>query len=474
MKYCSKPFRFLYIRPSGTVRMCGWMTKPIGNLLENDLETIWNSEAALDVRESIRDGSYRYCLKENCPFCENGSLEELPEELDEAAKEKYFRPEKLPLDINCSFDYTCNHSCPSCRHGVFVPDEGYRVNMEKIYEHIKPYLPYVEWLDADGQGDVFASPIMMKMLEELQPENPNFVLTLETNGVLFDEAHWDRIKHLAKYPINVVVTPNSFERPTYKYLSGGHDNLDKLLHNLEFISSLRQEGKIRKFDISIVVQDRNFRELPAFCDRCLNEFKVDSVVVKPIYRWFRMTEEEYLSKDILNPAHPYFEEYMDVWKDPRLDDPRIFWWGAKNIHPKVMLAEERVTRLHEATLQWMELTERHPDVFSEYLKAKGYQKVGIYGYDRLGKLLRKNLKEWDPVVISDRFKQTDPEVTTVHTTERRYPETDIMIVSRFFELDSLMDDIRSRTDAEIMGLDQFIEDVQKLYPEDCTCSDLIK
>lgn len=474
MKYCARPFQHLYIRPSGTVRLCGWMTKPIGNLLENDLETIWNGEAARDIRESIRDGSYRYCKQENCPYCENDALECLPDDPDEIILEKYFTPEKQPLDINCAFDYTCNHSCPSCRHEIFVPDEQYKKNMEIIHHHIEPYLNRANSISANGQGDVFASPIMMKMLEGLHPENPDFSLSLETNGVLFDEAHWERIKHLECCYLRVTVTPNSFERATYKYLSGGHDNLDKLLHNMEFISSLRQAGKIKSFEVSIVVQDRNFRELPAFCDRCLNEFKVDKVIVKPIYCWFRMTEEEYLSKDILNPAHPYFEEYMDVWKDPRLDDPRILWWGAKNIHPRVMLVEERVSKLHETTMQWMELTAKHPAAFSDYLNAKGYKKIGIYGYDRLGKLLRRALKSWEPVVIDDRFKQSDPEVKTIHTTESRYPDTDIMIVSRFFEFDTLVDDIRSRTDAQIIPLDKFIEEAQKLYPEDNACSDLIK
>lgn len=469
MKYCSRPFRHIYIRPSGTVRVCSWATKPIGNLLEDDLETIWNSEAAVQMRESVRDGSYRYCRKESCPFCENDSLEDLPDELDETAMERYFTPEKQPVEVFAAFDYTCNHSCPSCRHEVFVPNQQYRKNMETIYRRIKPHLANVELLDADGQGDIFASPVMMKMLEELQPQNPNFVLNLETNGVLFDDIHWEKIKHLAEYPIAVTVTPNSFERATYKHLCGGHDNLDKLLRNLAFISSLRQEGKISSLNISIVVQDRNFRELPAFVERCLNEFKVDAVIVKPIYRWFKMTEEEYLAKDILNPAHPYFEEYMDVWKDPRLDDPRIYWWGAKNIHRKVMLAEERMTKLHDAVMQWMELETQNPNAVLDYLKQKGYKKIGIYGYDRMGKLLRKKLKDWNPVVIDEMHKQMDPEVTTIHTTEKRFPEMDLLIVSRFFEFEDLVDDIQSRTDAEIVPLDAFLRNVQEMYPDVTPC-----
>lgn len=63
MKYCERPFQHVYIMPNGDVRCCSWTTKKIGNLLENTLEEIWNSPAAEEIRESVRDGSFRFCRK---------------------------------------------------------------------------------------------------------------------------------------------------------------------------------------------------------------------------------------------------------------------------------------------------------------------------------------------------------------------------------------------------------------------------
>lgn len=217
MKYCERPFQHVYIMPNGDVRCCSWTTKTLGNLLENTLEEVWNSAAAEELRESVRDGSFRFCRQRSCPRCENNSLAEI----DEASEGDKLLPLDRPVEFNCAIDYICNHSCPSCRKEVFVPDQKYIDNMKRIIEMLKPYLPTAKFLSTDGQGDCFASPYVMEMLESFKPVNPDLKITLETNGVLFDEEHWNRIKHLAGHYIRCVVTANSFQRATYKYLGGG-------------------------------------------------------------------------------------------------------------------------------------------------------------------------------------------------------------------------------------------------------------
>lgn len=363
-----------------------------------------------------------------------------------------------PDEFNCAIDFTCNHSCPSCRSKIFVPDEQYRKNMNTIVDKLLPYLCKARFVAADGQGDCFASPFVMRFLENVKPQNPEFHMTLETNGVLFDEKHWNRIAHLGKYPLRIVVTPNSFERATYKYLSGGHDDLEKLLRNLTFIKGLREQGQINDFAISIVVQDRNFRELPAFVQRCIDEFCVDSVSVKPIYKWFKLTERDYMSKDILNPFHPYFEEYQDVLEDPRLKHPKVFWWGAKNTHPAKIMYEEKAHQLFEVFSDWLELILDDPGSIKRYLAEHQYQEVGIYGYGNAGKLLRKALKRQNHVIIDRRTLCLEEDVRTVCACEKQFPRMDLLIVTPFYEYDGIYENIRGKTDARIVSLDAFIRE----------------
>jgi organic radical activating enzyme len=300
------------------------MNLPLGNLITHEISDIWNSKNAKLARESILDGSFRYCYKLCCPFCNNETLADLSED-----EMKTVAIENIPIDINVAFDLMCNHACPSCREHIYKPDEKYFKELDAMIEKISPYLNKAKVVSMNGNGDVFANPRMMKMLSSIQPEHDDFTLALETNGVLFTPENWAKISHLSNFKINITITPNSFERDTFKYLSGGLDNLDKLIKNLHFVKSLKKVGDINVFDISIVVQDRNFRELPSFTQRSLDEFEADSVTIKPIYQWFGTKDEVYWFKNIRNPLHPYHNEWLEMMKSPILDNPRVFHWGGR-------------------------------------------------------------------------------------------------------------------------------------------------
>ena len=75
----------------------------------------------------------------------------------------------------------------------------------------------------------------MKMMEDLNPEDEKCEIIIQTNGVLFHEENWKKIEKLSRCDLQIIVTPNSYHKQTYKYLAGGLDNLDKMLKNLKFI-----------------------------------------------------------------------------------------------------------------------------------------------------------------------------------------------------------------------------------------------
>ena len=56
---------------NGAIRMCGWTNYFIGNLIDSGIEELWHGEKAQEFRESMLDGSYRYCDRTKCPYCAN-------------------------------------------------------------------------------------------------------------------------------------------------------------------------------------------------------------------------------------------------------------------------------------------------------------------------------------------------------------------------------------------------------------------
>lgn len=373
-RFCNRPFDHVHLDPNGNVRICGWMDVNIGNLLESDLGQMWKSPKAETIRESIYDGSFRYCRAVSCPYLENHSLPEYDEELFEIEAVAL----DAPVKFNIACDFTCNHSCPSCRSRIFVADDIYKSGLDKILNDIAPYVKKAKHISACGNGDVFSSPRMMQFLEELRPDDENCVIAIETNGALFDEKHWKRIEHLGNYHLNVAVTPNSFVETTFRYLNGGHDTYKNVMDNLAFIRELRKREIVNRYEISMVLQDRNFWELPQFAEKCLNEFEVDVVTVKPLYHWFGLSEELYWFKDVLNPKHPYHQEYLAMMKAPILEDPRVYFWGGRNLH----LSKEHPAYRYREYLDIVTNILEKPDAVERikaYLETNGISRIYLYG-----------------------------------------------------------------------------------------------
>ena len=333
MKYCSRIYNYLYLDSyEGNAMICPWMEPSqcsIGNILDSTVEEIWNGEKANKLREQFKQGCLDYCRKEACPYIQNNILKDIEDENEYMAiSQTKLRPEV----VNLAYDSVCNQYCETCRSKVFIPPKNYKEKMDTIRERITPYINTAKEINASGHGDPFASPYMMDLLSGLRPIDKNFTILLETNGVFFDEEHWERIKHLGNYNLKVVLTSNSFEEFTYKHINRG-GNYKKLMHNLMFIKTLKENNLIKKYSSSFVIQDRNFREIQSFIERSLNEFGFDDVVLKPVYQWGTMPEAVFWMKDVLNPLHPYHQEYLEILEHPILKDPRVFNFGGDMMHP---------------------------------------------------------------------------------------------------------------------------------------------
>jgi radical SAM protein with 4Fe4S-binding SPASM domain len=66
--HCEYPWRYLSVKVDGDVYPCCWLSKPMGNVLRQSVEEIWNGERYRRLRGSIADGSYSICRGAHCPY----------------------------------------------------------------------------------------------------------------------------------------------------------------------------------------------------------------------------------------------------------------------------------------------------------------------------------------------------------------------------------------------------------------------
>lgn len=461
MKYCNRPFEHCYVLPDGRVRICGWTDGTIGNLIEQDLDEIWKGEKAEIQRDAIRNGSFEFCRKTSCPFLENDNLPDL----DEEEFNKKAVALESPIDFSVACDYVCNHSCPSCREKVFVGDSKYTENVNIMIDKLLPYLGKADYVLTDSNGDAFASPSIMRMMQQIRFARKESRFGIETNGVLFDEEHWEKIKHLGEHNLTVTVTPNSFVPSTYKYLNGGHNTYDKMIHNLYFIKSLREQGLVNEYNISIVVQDRNFMEVPEFAKRSIEDFGADQVVIKPLYHWFGLSEDLYWQKDILNPMHPYHKEYMEVLKHPYLKNEKVFFWGADNLHPAVPHPAYKYKEQLDMVIKCVE-DEKISEKVRKYLKVNNINSIYVYGDEQLSAFIYNLLRDVINVkgfIARDICRKEICGMPVINICDYKPVAEDNIIVINYKYIDIIRKDLEmTGFKGKLIEMDKFIDSVLKL------------
>ena len=218
-RFCERPFDFFEAHDMivGKTFVCcpTWLPTSIGNLTEDSVKDIFNSEKAQEIRESILDGSFCKCDHKLCPLIQNGSL---PKKKDIKNKRhrkiinKNITKDLEPVYYNLCYDESCNLACPSCRANKFFLKEGPDYERKaKIQEKIITDLfltPHQRCatVNVTGSGDPFGSKLFKDLLFSIDGAKcPNVKINLQTNGVMFTPIYWEKMRKIQKN-INIIKT----------------------------------------------------------------------------------------------------------------------------------------------------------------------------------------------------------------------------------------------------------------------------
>lgn len=315
-KFCPMPFTDFEITRHKAVAICcpSYLPHSIGDASKDTGAKILNSNRAIEIRKSILDGSFAWCDWAKCPQIKEELLVARDAVSDPQMQVHIKRNTGVidaPRHLRTSMDPTCNLHCPSCRKGPIAAkpeevDEIIRITDESL----RPFMPQAHTLQMNGYGDILSSRACRRILETMNAaEHPNLKLDFITNGVLFTKKEWDKFPNIHRMVNSVRVSIDALTKPTYDKIRLGGD-FDRLKENLEFISSLRRDGAIAKFVISMVVQHGNFREVEDFCDwgRSLG---CDVVLFEVVQNWV-MTAEEHQNMAVHLPQHPHYPEFRSM------------------------------------------------------------------------------------------------------------------------------------------------------------------
>ena len=336
--FCPKPFTTLETTHQGLAYVCCpiWLPTPIGRL-DADPDETWSGPTAQKIRESIVDGSYRYCSRVHCSAISNRAL--LPREAPEARAilTAFATPgHKIPppQHVVLSHDKSCNLSCPSCRAAMVVLNKARQEKLDGLIERvIVPLLRGAESVNITGSGDPFGSNHFRNLIKRITDardlaaqEFPQLRIDLHTNGQLWDRRAWKELG-LAGRVGNAHISIDATTPDTYAFVRRG-GSFARLLDNLEFVRELRRAGEISHLEFSMVVQSRNFREIPDFIQLGA-DYAADRVSFQMIRKRDLFSGDEHKDAFIGDPAHPDYQEFVALLRQRDFTIPRP---GGPSVH----------------------------------------------------------------------------------------------------------------------------------------------
>jgi len=354
-KFCHLPFTHLSTGYKGDAFVCccpAWVPFPVGNVLSApSAEAVWNSDAAVEVRRSIHDGDFKYCSRTLCSYIAAQKLP-LKSDITDPTLRGYIDQRKTVLDdvpqmVQLNHDATCNLACPSCRTEIIATNAEEQDMFAAASQRV--ILPLLKKVNGQsyisGGGEAFSSKHFRSILAALnRDEYPGLYIYLITNGLLLTSQRWAEYPNLPEMIDILSVSIDAARAETYERLRRP-GKWPVLMRNLEVMAEMRRAQKLRKFQINMVVQQDNFREMLDFV--ALGKgLGVDEIWFQRLTNYGAYDERTFAKADVTSVSHPDHAELLKIIRNPLIQGPGINAQMLMPLLPEIVASDLRLPDLY--------------------------------------------------------------------------------------------------------------------------------
>lgn len=317
---CTVPFKYTEVFDDRQFLCCpSWLNVDINN--GQGIKSSFYSDKAKEVRESIIDGSYKYCSEDQCPYLKNlifGKGDQGQFIIKSNTSLRYIEENTALKVVNMCFDRSCNLQCPSCRVELINYLGKERESVEiKLSELTNDIGKSIRRLYLSGSADPFYSKSFRQFLINFDlikfPKLRS--IHLHTNGLLWTSSLWSKMNKVHKFINTCEISIDAATKETYENKTRIGGNWDTLLRNIKFIKNI---PTLRKITLSFVVQQSNYKEVKMFYDT-FNKLigptdKKITFFFNKITNWGTFSEEQFKKEDISNIDHPEYPQFIELFK----------------------------------------------------------------------------------------------------------------------------------------------------------------
>lgn len=246
--YCHFPFDKVKINSAGDVTNCCWMNEPIGNILNQTLEEIWNSNLLLQIRQSV----INRLLHANC----RGLCPHNFQPLIQKSISQLVYPRLLELDLpntHCNIgghNPTPDTACIMCSRAMpnFSPSSDLSDEVAKAYSK---YTRHLQSVHIQGIAEPFWKGRIFRILELLLAPDTLHVSAI-TNGTLLSGDNLTRWLHIPNS--RLIISIDAGTPATYKKIRK-IAAFDTILNNIDQFNKLKSTNQYLQLTANINIHN---------------------------------------------------------------------------------------------------------------------------------------------------------------------------------------------------------------------------
>lgn len=308
MRYCSVPFTTLYAYHYQYATCCvSWLDHscivPIDPYRKP--EEIWKGPEFTKLRDAWNRGDTSLC--ERCPLLATND-KNVFREADTIPVTEH------PTRIYISNEQCCNLHCWTCRSKTLGIDPLRERREADMFEIVWKYRHNLEWLSMLHTGELFASPMHLRLLSCITKEEfPKLRIELFTNGILLP-SRWQSLANIHPLIKQITISIDAASRSVYEEVRAPA-KWGQLLETMEFVRELVAAGMVERFQCNFVARRINHQDIGPFVDFC-RSYGATSIRYSIFDRTWH-TQEQYAAEMLTK------EEYAEIVNDDRLELPGV-------------------------------------------------------------------------------------------------------------------------------------------------------
>jgi len=283
---CFKPFTTMEIHTDGNCTFCCFIRSKIGNIMGENIEAVFNSEKAQEIRKKFYQHDYSDCDKSRCSLFTDDKKkyqDNIPTTDPLYRKDIHNSIAKLntiiengPSKVVESAHGLCNVKCKFCWPFTRYSQLSYRNETYRlILNSLQRKESFFKQVYLAG-GEPFFNPLIDTLLLKLI--NKKLSLGVTSNLTCLMNTTKQLLDKINLVYLNASI--NAASKVVYDQLVQGGD-WEKVCENLSFFKNMRETRPSFNFGISMVVNKINCHEIPDFLDFGINRYSVDTIVLHP-------------------------------------------------------------------------------------------------------------------------------------------------------------------------------------------------